>query len=132
METKRETWKNDNGSYTQKTVKTTDSEDGFVPLSEMYSAGVNHVGEYHKGKMQVTGYTTNDPRVTRPFVYGMCGLFVFIGILLLLGKGFVMKFLAACFIGMGAYAFFHEKKKLDAREQQLKNEQSEDEWDGRA
>lgn len=131
MKVEREIRKNENGSYTQKTVKTTNAEDGFVPMSEMYTSEINYLGEYHKGEMKVTSYTTNDPRVTRPFVYGMCGLFICIGIGLLFGKGFIMKFLAAAFIGMGTYALFHGKKEVDAVEQQLKNQQSEDNQDGR-
>lgn len=131
MNIKQEIKKNENGSYTRKTVKTTTAEDGFVPMSEMYPSDMDHLGEYHKGEMKVTGYETNDPRVTRPFVYGICGLFICIGIGLLFGKGFVMKFLAAMFIGMGTYALLHGKKEIDNVEQQLQNQQSEDTEDGR-
>ena len=52
-------------------------------------------------------------------------------IVCLLGKGFVMKFLAAMFIGMGTYALLHGKKEIDNVEQQLQNQQSEDTEDGR-
>ena len=131
MDIKREIWENENGSYTRKTVKTTDAEDGFVPVSELYPSDINHLGEYHKGKAKVTSYATNDTRVTKPFVYGMCGLFICIGIALLFGKGFVMKFLAATFIGMGAYSLVHEKKKLDALEQEQLKNREEGERDGR-
>ena len=81
--------------------------------------------------MAPTRYATNDIRVTKPFVYGMCGLFICIGIALLFGKGFVMKFLAAAFIGMGAYSLVHEKKKLDALEQEQLKNRDEVERDGR-
>jgi len=125
MEIKSEQWVNENGSYTRKTVKTATEEDGFVPLENVYSTGIRHVGEYHKGNMQVTSYTTDDPRVTRPFVYGICGLFIVIGCCLLFVSGFVTKFLAASFIGMGGFAMLKGKKEIDAKEKQHRERQKD-------
>ena len=57
----------------------------------------NAYGKYHKGNRTIVSYSANDPRITRPFVYGMCGLFFIIGIILLLCKMWIMSI---CFITM--------------------------------
>ena len=112
---------NENGSYTQKAVKTTTPEDGFVPLEDMYSSGINHHGEYHKGHMKVVTYQTNDPRITRPFTYGISALFMIIGICMFLFIPGFIKLIAVCFIAMGIYAFISSKRKIDQIEKDLKN-----------
>ena len=123
MEVKREEFVNDNGSYTIKTVKTKTKEDGFVPESEMYSTGMNHRGKYHKGYMKVTSYQTNDPRITRPFAYGISGLFILIGFFLLLFSGVMMKIMALMFIGMGAFSLLKSKQDIDRVERELREKQ---------
>lgn len=134
MEVKEEKRINSNGSYTVKTVKTKTSQDGFVSESKMYEYKIGHQGEYHKGDMKVTSYRTNDPRVTRPFVYGMCIIFIVIGVGILLG-GVILGamgampfigmgiFLALCFIGMGVYAMIKAKKDIDRVEAEIRRQQ---------
>ncbi len=124
MEVKREEYINHNGSYTIKTVKTKTKEDGFVPESEMYSADMNHRGKYHKGYMKVTSYQTNDPRVTRPFAYGISCFFILIGLFLFLFSGGAGKFVALMFIGMGTFALIKSKQDIDRIEEELKEKQS--------
>ena len=127
MEVKREERINDNGSYTIKTVKTKTKEDGFVPESEMYSVGMNHRGKYHKGYMKVTSFQTNDPRITRPFAYGISGLFILIGLFLFVFFGGITKLMALMFIGMGVFALIKSKQDIDRIEAELKGNRSRDE-----
>ncbi len=134
MEVKEEKRINPNGSYTVKTVKTKTSQDGFVPETQMYAHKMGHYGQYHKGDMKVTSYRTNDPRVTRPFVYGMCILFIVIGAFILLG-GIILGvlvslpimvmglFLSFCFIGMGVFALVKAKKDIDRVEAEIRMQQ---------
>ncbi len=134
MEVKEEKRINPNGSYTVKTVKTKTSQDGFVPETQMYENKMGHYGKYHKGYMKVTSYRTNDPKVTRPFVYGMCILFIVIGAFILLG-GVVMGmlvslpimlvsiFLSFSFIGMGVFALVKAKKDIDRVEAEIRMQQ---------
>ena len=120
MEIKTDEQINENGSYVRKTVKTTTPEEGFVPVEKMYSSGINHHGEYHKGHMKTVSYETNDPRITRPFTYGISALFVLIGVLVLIFGSGVAKFVAVCFIAMGVYTFISSKRKIDQVEEELK------------
>ncbi|MBQ1281176.1 MAG: hypothetical protein IIY16_02900 [Oscillospiraceae bacterium] len=120
MEEKRTVIQNDNGSTTVKTVREKTAEDGFVPLTDMYENKLRHRGEYHKGYMKTTSYTTNDPRITRPFTYGICGIFVLLGILMFLFGGGILRFMAVIFLVMGIYAFISCKRKIDKVEKELK------------
>ena len=38
-------------------------------------------GKYYIGYGKTVSFTTNDPRITRPFLYGVCGLFFAIGVI---------------------------------------------------
>lgn len=112
---------NDNGSYTEKVTITQTPEDGFVPDSVMQPHARHTRGKYHKGFGKSVTYTTNDPRVTRPFAYGMCGLFLIIGIILLWLHVWII---GIWFIVMTLIAFFGFKKQIDAVAEELeKNEQ---------
>ena len=124
MKIEREKKINDNGSYTMKTVKTKTKTDGFVPESEMYSFGRHHRGKYHKGYMKVTSYETNDPRITRPFAFGISGLFVLIGIALFMFFGGIGKIIAVMFIFIGIYSLFKSKKDIDRIERELEDRKS--------
>lgn len=82
--------KNENGLYTKTTIKEKTPEDGFVyenkeRISTTWNE-TNKPGHYvwHKGYAKKFSYTTNDPRITRPFAYAMCRIFLVIGIILLL------------------------------------------------
>lgn len=127
MKVEKEKVINDNGSYTIKEVKTQNSSDGFVPESEMYPASMDNRGKYFKGKATVTSFTTNDPRVTRPFAYGVCGIFLVIGIFLLMAPGVVNKIMAAFFIVIPLVGFKTAKRDIDAIEEELKKKQAEKE-----
>ena len=114
MERKQE---NKNGSYIKKeTIKQT-PEDGFVPDSIMEPTNPDTIGKYHKGYRTTVTYTTNDPRITRPFIYGICSLFFAIGIILLLCRVWIM---AIPFIAMSTFGFYKSKKDIDAIADELK------------
>lgn len=125
MKVEKEKIINDNGSYTIKEVRTQDSSDGFVQKSEMYPASMDNRGKYFKGKSMVTSFTTNDPRITRPFAYGVCGLFLVIGICLALAPGFMNKIMAVFFIVIPVIGFKTAKRDIDAIEEELKKKQAE-------
>ena len=127
MKVEKEKFINDNGSYTIKEVWTQDSSDGFVPESEMYPASMDKRGKYFKGKAVVVSFATNDPRVTRPFAYGVCGLFLVIGICLALAPGFINKVMAVFFIVIPVIGFKRAKTDIDAIEEELKKKQAEHE-----
>ena len=87
MEKEKKVKVNDNGSTTIiETIETT-PDDGFVHSSVTNPVRMEHYGKdntmYHKGYSKTFVYTTNDPRITRPFVYGICGVFFVIGIIAL-------------------------------------------------
>lgn len=117
MEREQETKINDNGSYIKKeTIKKT-PEDGFVPERVMKPTNQFTYRKYHKGYGKTVSYTTNDPRITRPFAYGMCGLFLAIGIILLL---FRIWFIAIMFIAVSLIGFNKSKKDINAIADELK------------
>ena len=119
MEREQENKINDNGAYVRKeTIKQT-PKDGFVSDTIMEPVNPNAYGKYHKGNRTTVSYSTNDPRITRPFVYGMCSLFFIIGIILLLCKMWIMSI---CFIAMSLFVFNKSKKDIDAVAEELKKQ----------
>ena len=110
---------NDNGSYSTYSTTTTTPEDGFVP-ENITRPNTNNINTFHMG------YSKNDPRVTRPFVYIMCSIFIVIGLIaLLLGGGL----LGILMMGMGIYGICTEKKKIDAIAKNLKEQQQNKDTD---
>lgn len=124
MERKQETKIKDNGSYIEKEIITQTPEDGFVPNSIMEPARPDTYSDkrYYKGYRKTVSYTTNDPRITRPFIYGLCGLFLIIGIILLLSHSWVM---ATLFILIPLFGFYESKKDIDAIENELKKKEQD-------
>lgn len=115
---------NDNGSYTIKTVKTQTPDDGIVSKRELYSTGRSmHKGKYNFGFGKVVSYTTNDPRITRPFAYGVFGLCILIGIFLILKLGFPGIVIGGCFVFAGIACFIDAKRDIDRIEEELKQKQ---------
>lgn len=117
MEREQENIINKNGSYIIKeTIKQT-PEDGFVPDRIMEPTNPDTYGKYHKGHKTTVTYTTNDPRITRLFAYGICGLFFAIGIILLLCRVWII---AIPFIAISSFVFYKSKKDIDAIAAELK------------
>lgn len=122
---KKETKKLENTIINNVEVETieTTPEDGFVHDSVIRPTKIQHYGKdntmYHKGYSKTFTYTTNDPRITRPFVYGMCALFFGIGLLtLLLG----LWYFAIPFMGISIFTFIKSKKDIDKIAEELKKQ----------
>lgn len=95
------------------TIETT-PEDGFVKDKTIRPVKMQHYGkgntQYHKGYAKTVVYTTNDPRISRPFVYGVCGIFLAIGILMLLIE---KLFFGVIFTTTAILTFVIAKKDID-------------------
>lgn len=95
---------------TQTRVQT--PEDGLLPESVLRPSRIRDgKARWHKGYGWSKTYTTSDPRITRPFVYGICGLFMLIGLGLLVFDQWLMGLF---FIGFTGFVFFKTKKDIDA------------------
>lgn len=106
--------------FEEETIKTT-PEDGFVHEQTIRPAALptETRGKYHKGYSTTKTFSTNDPRVTRPFAYGMCGLFFVIGLGMLLAHQW---FFALSFCGVSVFGFVKAKKDIDRIAQELKKQ----------
>lgn len=117
--------KNENGLYTKTTIAEQTPEDGFVYENKEHIATswskTNHPPRsvWHKGYAKKFSYTTNDPRITRPFAYAMCGIFFAIGIICLLFKSW---FFGIVFTVGALFTFYDSKKDIDAIEEELKKQ----------
>jgi len=107
--------RNSNGNF--KTIETTPN-DGFVPEKVIHPANTNAKGNYHKGYTKTIVYSTNNPKITRPFAYGIFGLFFVIGLFtLLIG----LWYFTIPFIGISIFGFIKSKKDIDKIAEKLKN-----------
>lgn len=115
--------KNENGLYSKLTTKEQTPEDGFVYQNKEHIATswseTNNPPRsvWHKGYAKNFSYTTNDPRITRPFVYAVCGIFLLTGIILLLFRSW---FMGIVFTAGVLFTFFDSKKDIDAIENDLR------------
>ena len=109
---------NKNGTYTTiQTIETT-PEDNFVPEREIRPTSIDTYGKYHKGYTKTKTFSTNDPRIIKPFLYGMCGLFFAIGLfMLILGD----LFFGIIFPLTSIFIFIKLKKDLDKKTEELRN-----------
>lgn len=120
--------RNENGSFTSITQKEKTPEDGFVYENKEHIATSSRETSnpprsvWHKGYAKKITYTTNDPKITRPFTYAMCGLFLVIGIILLLSHSW---FFGIVFIAGALFNFFDSKKDIDAIEKDLKKQKND-------
>ena len=98
-------------------------EDGFVPDEELSPVKMQHYGkgntQLHKGYSKTIVVTTDDPRITRPFVKIICGLFFVIGLVMLLLGDF---FFGAVFVVVSVYAYIRSNKDIDKVAERLKKE----------
>ncbi len=120
MEVKSEKHINENGSYITTTETTVTPEDGFVQETDLYGANVHHRRKYVKGNTYVKSFATNDPRVTRPFAYGVCGIFILIGIGLCMSDSFFHMVMGIIFITMSIMCVTKAKKDIDKIADELK------------
>jgi len=98
-------------------------EDGFVSDKEIRPTKMQHYGKgnrlYHKGYAKTVSYTTNDPRVTRPFIKLVCGIFFAIGLIMLLL--FRDLFFGIIFIGTSIFTYIKANKDIDKVAEELKS-----------
>ena len=116
MEKKKETKLNKDGTYTITEVIETTPEDVFVHQPDINKTDINNHGEFHKGYQKKFSMTTSDPKITRPFAYGICGFFLGIGLFLLLIKFY---FFGLLFILISVFGFLKSKKDIDNIEKEL-------------
>lgn len=116
--------KNGNGLYTKKSTKEKTPEDGFVyenkerfTISSWENKNNHHL--WHKGYAKKISYTTNDPRITRPFTYTVSLLFLVIGIISLISRSWLWGIL---FTACGLIVFFDSKKDIDAIEMEYRKQ----------
>jgi len=119
MKKKTEKKLNNNEIYTiRETIQTT-PEDGVVRKSIIRPLDMDTYGKYHKGYSVTKSFSTNNPRFTRPLVYGICSLFFIIGLVSLLLGGW---FFGIIFIGVAIFTFTKSKKDIDAIAEKLEND----------
>jgi len=117
--------KNENGLYTKTTITEKTPEDGFIYENKEHIAtswsDTNSPPRsvWHKGYAKKFSYTTNDPRITRPFAYAISGVFLVIGIICLLLHSW---FFGIVFTSVALFAFYDSKKDIDAIEEDLKKQ----------
>lgn len=105
----------------KETIETTPA-DGFVKDKEIRPAKMQHYGEgntqYHKGLAKTVSYTTNDPKITRPVAYGICGIFLAIGIIMLLIGN---CFFGIIFTAVATFGLVKSKKDIDRVAEELRS-----------
>lgn len=96
----------------QEEIIRTVPEDGFVPerIPRPAASPRKITASYHKGYRSSRVYTTSDPRVTRPFVYGICALFFLIGVCLLFSDRLLFGIV---FLTASVLTFVRSKKQID-------------------
>lgn len=117
--------KNENGLYIKTTIKEQTPEDGFVYQNKEHIAVSLQDTNYpprsvwFRGHAKKVSYTTNDPRITRPFVYTICGIFLVIGSIFLLLR---VWFLGIICIVTALLNLYNSKKDIDSIEEDLKSQ----------
>lgn len=108
-------------NLTVETIETT-PKDGFVSDKEIRPVKMQHYGDgntqYHKGYAKTVVYTTNDPRITRPFIKVVCGIFLTIGLIMLLFRNW---FFGIIFVGTSIFTYIKANKDIDKVAEKLKN-----------
>ena len=113
MEKQTQTKINDNGTYTKiETIQTT-PDDNFVPFDTRRPNALydyNKDKMYHKGNSKTVSFTTDDPRITRPFVCIVSLIFIAIGIYQILND---LVFFGIIFLPIGIAFFIKGNKDID-------------------
>ena len=97
-------------------------KDGFVSVEKIIPTKMKHYDkgntQYHKGFASTVSYTTNDPRITRPMAYGICGIFLAIGIIMLLIGNW---FFCTIFTAVAIFGLVKSKKDIDKVAEELRS-----------
>lgn len=114
---KKETEQKENKIFKNvETIETT-PDDGVVSERTFRPVTMDTVGKYHKGYTKTKVYSTNDPRITRPFIYSICTIFLIIGIFMLCIGSF---FFGIIFTISAILVFIEAKKDIDKIAEELK------------
>lgn len=119
MEREQDNRKKVRDIYIKKETMHQKSEDGFVSDTIMEPANPDAYRTYHKGTRTNVSYIIDDPRITRPFLYGICGLFFIVGMVLLLCKDWIMSIL---FISVSLFGIIRGNKDIDEHAKELKKQ----------
>lgn len=119
---------NDNGSYTETFKIEQTPKDGAVPLQEMQPASkglpTDNYGEYRIGYGRTVGFSTDDPRITRPAIAVFALIFFGIGIFFaffIKTNDFFMKIFGLMFSGIGIFIFIKGNKEISELQREKKN-----------
>lgn len=109
--------KDDGTFYTEETIRTT-PEDGIVSEHTIRPAAMptETYGKARMGYNTTKSFSTNNPKVTRPFVFIFCGIFLLIGIGLLFTRA---KLMAIPFLFMSVFGFIKSNKQIDKVAEEL-------------
>jgi len=118
---KRKVIKDENIGGVNTVIETVEQtkEDGFVPETEIHEIGNDRRGKYSYGASKHFRITTNNPNITKPFLYGICVLFLIIGIIMLLLKNYLF---GAVWTIITIYFFFQQKKEIDKVEEEIRQQ----------
>lgn len=113
-----------NGIYKKVESVEKDFDDGFVHEADFHQVNMNNYGKYHKGPAKTVTVSTNDPRITKPFLQIVCGIFLMIGLIFLLSGMISLSILRMLmgifFIVFISIVYFNAKKPIDKIEKELK------------
>ena len=121
--------KEENNNGLHKKIETIEKNfnDGFVHEADFHQINTENYGKYHKGPEKSDVISTNDPRITRPFLKIICGFFFTIGLFLLLIGILSLSFInilsgifLIIFISIG---YNVGKRPIDKIEKELKQNQ---------
>lgn len=113
MEKQTQTKINNNGTYTKVETMQTTPEDNFVPFDTRRPNALydyNKDKMYHKGISKTVSFTTDDPRITRPFVWIISLIFIVIGIYQIFND---LVFFGILFLPIGIAFFIKGNKDIN-------------------
>lgn len=115
MEKKTERKLKDDGTYVDITRVSTTPEDGFTDnLNRVTIDDPTHV----KGYQTNIRFETDDPRIVKPFLYGLCSIFYIISIILLIVKCY---FFSILFFIVTTVTLILQLKTIKEKEKELLN-----------
>ena len=119
----RKTIKTDNSNNKVQFTKTSTTitpDDGFV--NERKLGHIGHFGEsnYIKGHAKSVSFSTDDPRVTKPFLYIMITIFIVIGLILLFTDAW---FIGIAFLVMTFLTYRSNIKSIREKEIEYANKE---------
>ena len=119
--------KEKNGIYTKVETIEKNFDDGFIHEADFHKINQENYGKFHKGIEKSVVFSTNDPRITRPFLKFICGIFLIIGILLLfigiISLSFINILFGIFLIVFISIGYNVGKRPIDKLEEELKQKE---------